>query len=68
MKFQSTDEFPAEAVLQSHAPSPVLVLKRWNSWVQVWFPGSDETAWIDLGRESFSPLESDASQPSDPER
>ena len=29
-------------------PGAVLVVQRWNSWVQVYFPDTQETAWVDL--------------------
>ncbi len=29
-------------------PDAALVLRRWNSWVQLWWPATDETSWIDL--------------------
>ncbi len=36
--------------------SPALVVNRWNSWVQVWFPETDETTWIDLAETGFAPM------------
>ena len=38
------------------APVRALVLARWNSWVQVWFPDTDEREWIDLRETAFAPL------------
>jgi hypothetical protein len=29
-------------------PGAVLVIQRWNSWVQVYFPDTQQTAWVDL--------------------
>lgn len=41
---------------QVEAPqSPALVVNRWNSWVQVWFPDTDELEWVDLGAKAFEP-------------
>lgn len=36
--------------------SPALVVNRWNSWVQVWFPETDETTWIDLSSTKFASM------------
>ena len=29
-------------------PGAVLVIQRWNSWVKVFFPDTEQTAWVDL--------------------
>ena len=40
--------------MQAPAPGAVLVLKRWNSWVQVQWPDG-ETAWVDLAETPWAP-------------
>ena len=34
---------------------PAKVLQRWNSWVQVWFPDTHETTWVNLDQTGFEP-------------
>jgi len=36
--------------LPEHAPQPgaALVIARWNSWVRVYFPETQETTWVNL--------------------
>ncbi|MCP3917109.1 MAG: hypothetical protein GY711_16295 [bacterium] len=29
-------------------PGAALVVARWNAWVRVWFPDTDETTWVNL--------------------
>jgi transglutaminase-like putative cysteine protease len=49
---------------QAQAPqSPALVVNRWNSWVQVWFPDTDSLEWVDLGSKAFEPTSRPASVP-----
>ena len=49
---------------QAEAPqSPALVVNRWNSWVQVWFPDTDQLEWVDLGAKAFEPTSRPASVP-----
>ena len=42
----------------SEAPASVavLVVDRWNSWVQVLFPETGETTWLDLSETPYQPL------------
>jgi len=39
---------PAEPLSRAPVPGAVLVLERWNSWVHVWIPHEERTAWVDL--------------------
>ncbi len=44
------------------APSnatPALVLERWNSWVRVFLPATQETRWVDLQKHSYAPTDED---------
>lgn len=43
--------------IDSAPQSPALVLKRWNSWVQVYLPDSGETRWVDLGATAFQRMD-----------
>lgn len=57
---------PMQATLDSPPTAPptrALVLARWNSWVQVWFPDTDEREWIDLGETAFAPTEPAEGEP-----
>ena len=46
----STIEAPTNA-------TPALVLERWNSWVRVFLPETQETRWVDLQEHEYSSLE-----------
>jgi hypothetical protein len=38
---------------QPPQPGAVLVLQRWNQWVQVLDPATESTHWIDIGEVGF---------------
>ena len=38
---------------QPPQPGAALVTARWNSWVRVWFPDTDETTWVNLDEVGF---------------
>ena len=38
------------------APGAALVLERWNSWARLYFPETQEWAWVDLAEVPFAPL------------
>jgi hypothetical protein len=43
--------------------TPALVLERWNSWVKVFLPQTEETTWVNLdevGHRPFSGTAEDA--------
>lgn len=37
--------------------SPALVLQRWNSWVRVFLPETQETRWVDLTEHEYVPID-----------
>lgn len=41
---------------EAPAPGAVLVLKRWNSWVQVYDPSTGDTQWVCLSETPFVPV------------
>ncbi|MCB9915480.1 MAG: hypothetical protein H6828_10075 [Planctomycetes bacterium] len=43
------------ATLDPPATARALVVDRWNSWVQVWFPDTGEREWINLAERGFAP-------------
>jgi hypothetical protein len=46
----STIEAPTNA-------TPALVLERWNSWVRVFLPETQETRWVNLQEHEYDSLE-----------
>ena len=34
-------------------PGAVLVIQRWNHWVRIYDPETDEFAWVDLSEREF---------------
>ncbi|MDP6838709.1 MAG: hypothetical protein QF724_07220 [Planctomycetota bacterium] len=41
--------------------APALVLERWNSWVKVYLPQTEETRWVNLDEVDHRPLSVKAS-------
>jgi hypothetical protein len=34
-------------------PGAVLVVQRWNHWVRIYDPATDELTWVDLAEHEF---------------
>ncbi len=49
-----------QAIHKAPTPGAVLVLQRWNSWVRVLDPATDETQWVFLGETEYERVEAES--------
>lgn len=53
------DNHPTQEELEEAVPpvpGAALVVQRWNSWVRVYYPDTDESEWVNLAEVEFEPV------------